>query len=252
MEEGVGFMSMHRGFLADFLSFPVHVYDKPNGYLGIVGYNSEKDELVFTSKSETRGEHAEWLKKLFVQQFDVGKIESIKQYLKDKNVSLVLEVIMVKEDPHIIEYENDKLVLLDIVKREVKYSKLDYADVVDFGNHFGLEVKKLMYTFDNWTDFYKWYRDVAEDFSIKAEGFVIEDATGFMTKIKLPYYNFWKQMRGLKDKFAKKHDHMIKHGSLYTPLHNKVFYWMKKQDAEWLKRTDIITIRKKFEHDESD
>ena len=67
-----------------------------------------------------------------------------------------------------------------------------------------------------------------------------------MTKIKLPYYNFWKQMRGLKDKIAKKHEHTVRGGSLYTSLHNKVFYWMKQQDREWLKSASIIEVRDKF------
>lgn len=235
--------------LADNLQYPVVVYDKPNGYLGTVGYNSETDSLVFTSKSEIKTEHAEWLKKLFMKQFGEYKAETIKRYLKDNNVALVFEVILVKEDPHIIEYAKDKLVLLDIVKREVIYSKLDYSEVLAFGLRFGVEVKELLHTFNNWTDFYKWYRNVTEDFSIEKEGYVIEDAVGFMTKIKLPYYNFWKQFRGIKDKFAKKQEHTVKGGSLYTPLHNQVFKWMKSQDRNYLKQTDIISIRKKFEAD---
>ncbi|MCR8994572.1 AAA family ATPase [Brevibacillus laterosporus] len=233
--------------LADNLKFPVQVYDKPNGYLGTVGYNSETDSLVFTSKSEIKTEHADWLEKLFMKQFGEYKSETIKRFLKENNASLVFEVIMFKEDPHIIEYTENRLVLLDIVKREIVYSKLDYSKVLDFGLRFGVEVKELLFTFTDWNEFYKWYRDVTEDFSIKKEGYVIEDAVGFMTKIKLPYYNFWKQFRGIKDKFAKKKEYTVKGGSLYTPLHNKVFKWMKSQDSDYLKNTDIISIRKKFE-----
>ncbi|MCY9545126.1 T4 RnlA family RNA ligase, partial [Paenibacillus alvei] len=144
------------------------------------------------------------------------------------------------------------LVLLDLVNRTVQYSKLPYSDVVRFASHYGLEYKKLMHTFENWTEFYFWYRDVTADFSIKDEGFVIEDSVGFMTKIKLPYYSFWKQFRSIKDKFAKRREHTVKGGSLYTPLHNKVFKWMKGQDGNWLKDTDIITVRKAFEKDNTD
>ncbi|MCY9757723.1 AAA family ATPase [Paenibacillus alvei] len=238
--------------LADNLVFPVQVYDKPNGYLGTVGYDSESDSLVFTSKSTNKGDHAGWLKDLFIKQVGYFGVESIKQDLKDMNVNLVFEVVKVKEDPHIIEYEEDRLVLLDLVNRTVQYSKLPYSDVVRFASHYGLEYKKLMHTFENWTEFYFWYRDVTADFSIKDEGFVIEDSVGFMTKIKLPYYSFWKQFRSIKDKFAKRREHTVKGGSLYTPLHNKVFKWMKGQDGNWLKDTDIITVRKAFEKDNTD
>ncbi len=232
--------------LADNLKFPVYAYDKPNGYLGTVGYNSEKDELVFTSKSDIHAEYATWLKELFYKTFSVEKRETIKKFIKDENVSLVFEVIKVKEDPHIIKYYNDKLVLLDIVYRDIVYKKMNYELVKNFAIMINVEFKELEHVFYNWIDFYNWYRNVIEDWSIEKEGYVIEDSNGFMTKIKLPYYNFWKQMRGLKDKIAGKHEHEVKGCSLYTPLHNQVFFWMKKQDREWLKNNDIITIRDEF------
>lgn len=236
--------------LADNLKFPVQVYDKPNGYLGVLGYNSEKDELVFASKSDTKGEHAQWFKKLFYKTFDESKIEMIKHDLKIQKLTAVFEVILVENDPHIIEYPEDKLVLLDLVDRQLNYSKRTYKEVVGFAKYYGVEYKQLVREFDNWTEFYYWYRDVTADMSIQAEGFVIEDSAGFMTKIKLPYYNFWKQFRSIKDKFARRHEHTVKGGSLYTALHNTVFKWMKEQDAQWLKDTDIISVRKKFESDQ--
>lgn len=235
--------------LADNLVFPVSIYSKPNGYLGILGYNSEKDELMFNSKSTNKGDFAYWFKELFLDKFG-DKIEEIKNYVKEENVSLIFEVIKVKEDPHIIKYEEDKLILLDIVHRDLQYSKKDYENVKHFGQILGMEVKKLEHTFYNWTDFYYWYRNVKDNYELKEEGYVIEDSAGFMTKIKLPYYNFWKQFRDIKFKFAKKHEHTIKGGSMYTTLHNKVFKWMKEQNPEWLRETDIITIREKFEMDQ--
>ena len=38
----------------------------------------------------------------------------------------------------------------------------------------------------------------------RIEGFVIEDAAGRMVKLKLPYYKFWKQMRGMAEEIAQK------------------------------------------------
>nr|MDH3164014.1 RNA ligase [Bacillus licheniformis] len=95
--------------------------------MGTVGYNSETDELVFTSKSYTssgqKDGHAKWVEELFYKTFDASQTEAMKEYVKKRNVSLVFEVVLPEKDPHIIEYESDKLVLLDIVKRQMKYEK---------------------------------------------------------------------------------------------------------------------------------
>ncbi|MEL3959500.1 RNA ligase [Caldifermentibacillus hisashii] len=232
--------------LADNLKFPVKVYEKVNGYLGTVGYNSETDQLIFTSKSEINSEHANWLKELFYDTFNENTIKLIKSYIKQENVSLVFEVILPKENPHIIEYKERKLVLLDIVYREIVFKRKDYRDLEYFAKAIGVEYKRLAYIFSNWIDFYKWYRDITNDWSIEKEGYVVEDSAGFMIKIKLPYYNFWKQMRGIKDKVARKQEHTIKGSELYTPLHNKFFAWLKTKDREYVKKSNIIQLRNDF------
>lgn len=233
-------------YLADNLKFPVYAYEKPNGYLGTVGYNSTTENLIFTSKSEVRGEHAEWLKEIFLDRFTSAEINYMERFLRENNASLVFEVIKHKEDPHIIEYNEDDIILLDIIYRDIHFKKFNYNDVVNFAMNFNLSYKQLKYRFDNWIEFYTWYREIKEKWDIIEEGFVIEDSNGFMTKLKLPYYNFWKQMRGIKDKVARNREYEIKGGSLYTPLHNRVFSWMKQQDREWLRKSSIIEVRNKF------
>ena len=54
----------------------------------------------------------------------------------------MFEVVLPEKDPHIIEYESDKLVLLDIVKRQMKYEKLLYEDVLRFAETFRVECKQ--------------------------------------------------------------------------------------------------------------
>lgn len=76
------------------------------------------------------------MEELFHKTFDASQIEDIKEYVKTRNVSLVFEVVLPEKDPHIIEYKSDKLVLLDIVKRQMKYEKLPYEDVLCFLRHF--------------------------------------------------------------------------------------------------------------------
>ncbi|WP_345807532.1 T4 RnlA family RNA ligase [Bacillus pumilus] len=100
---------MHH--LVDTLKFPVTVYDKANGYLGTVGYDSLSNQLVFTSKSFTSklsNDHAKWVEELFYKTFNQNQVKLIEEYLKVNKASLVFEVILPEKDPHIIEYKEDK------------------------------------------------------------------------------------------------------------------------------------------------
>lgn len=235
--------------LADNLKFPVKIYDKPNGYLGILGYDSETDELFFSSKSQAFGDHAIWFKNLFMQKFDYNKIEELKEILKDENVSLVFEVILNELDPHIIKYDSDKLILLDAIKNETHFEKLSYESLQTIGAMFKFEIKQLKKEVKTWVDFYKWYKNVSDITNQdEVEGYVIEDESGFMFKIKSPYYNFWKQMRGYIGTIAKGNYREIKGSKLYTPKHQQVLNFMRSIEPEKLKEMNIIEIRDEFEN----
>lgn len=136
---------MHH--LVDTMKFPVTVFDKANGYLGTVGYDSLSDQLVFTSKSFTSqlsNDHAKWVEELFFKTFDEFTVNAIKYYLKLNNVSFVFEVILPEKDPHIIEYNQDNLVLLDIVKRQMSYEKLPYSEVKATAECLSIECKNKL------------------------------------------------------------------------------------------------------------
>jgi predicted kinase len=230
--------------LADNLVFPVKAYSKANGFLGIVGYDTENDDLFISSKSETRGQFAEWFKELFYKTFDENALNWIKNFLKTQNLSMTFEVILTELDPHMIKYDSNHLVLLDLVKRDVVYSKLPYNVVWETAQLLGVDCKKEVKVFENWLDFYTWYKDVSKDFGIEEEGYVIEDASGFMTKLKLPFYNFWKQMRGVKDQIAS--GRQVNTSALYSVRHNKVYNFMNSMDKEELKTLNIIQVRDKM------
>ena len=101
--------------------FPVDVYVKYNGFLGILGYDSETDSLLINSKSETNGEYASIFKDILLEkQID---LEALKSFLRDNKCSMVFEVINPEKDPHIIKYEESEVVLLDVIDNTIEFNK---------------------------------------------------------------------------------------------------------------------------------
>lgn len=170
------------GMLQYKLKFPVTVYVKENGFLGMVSYNPETDDFFIASKSTTEGDFAGWLRDMFFK--NVKNPDKLKDYLKRKNVTLVFECVDMANDPHIIKYDTSHLFLLDVVKNQLDFEKLPYTQVVELGNEYGFEVKTRAVQLQNWHEFRDWYNDVlAEDYQFNGriiEGFVVEDSVGFM------------------------------------------------------------------------
>lgn len=212
------------------LQFPVDVYVKENGFLGIVGYNPETDDLLITSKSSPTGDFSGYFNKALHSIYGEETMNKILNYIKEHNVSFVFECCDMENDPHIIEYPKTKVVLLDIVKNQIQYEKLNYNELCSIANELGLEVKEHAYKIDTWEKFFEWYNEVtAEDYVYHGnhiEGFVIEDSVGYMTKLKLHYYNFWKHMRSVAHSVLKSGNYRYT-GSLLTPIENKFYGWCK-------------------------
>ena len=190
------------------LSFPVTGFVKENGYLGNLGYDSKNECLFCASKSTSSGPFADWFKEILDKELNVQTQERLCRYLRDAEASMVFEVIDPIRDPHMIKYEKAKLVLLDVFHRSSDGKKLPYEQLKKVGETFGLEVKKRAFEFKNFEAMEGWInrsgKDLAYQFSgAVIEGVVIEDKKGFMTKIKLPNYGFWKSMRSNKDRLAK-------------------------------------------------
>lgn len=236
------------------LTFPVTAYVKENGFLGIASYNAEDDSLFVTTKSSPDGPFAGWIKDILYNKLSEAAIERMKQYSKEKNVSFVFECVDMKNDPHIIEYPENKLYLLDIVYNDLDFKKLEYAEMTEVAKELGLECKTAGYVIDNWSDFFDWYYEVtSEDYEFsnrKIEGFVIEDATGYMVKLKLHYYNFWKFMRSISHE-AIRHGYVSpkRTSALTSALANHYYGWVRTlHDTEDIDSVpkDICTLRKMF------
>lgn len=234
------------------LQFPVTAYVKENGYLGIVSYDEYNDDLFIASKSTIDSQFAEWLKEAICNQITVENREKMKQYAKDNNVSFVFENVDMKNDPHIIEYPESKLYLLDIVYNQMDFAKYDYETMCDIAHQLGLTPKEKAFEIANWQDFYDWYYDILEeDYEYngrKIEGFVIEDSVGYMTKLKLAYYNFWKFMRAISHE-AIRNGYIKKTSALTTSIANEYYAWVRKlhdvDDIDSIPK-DICTLRRLF------
>ena len=239
------------------LQFPVTAYIKENGFLGIVSYQEYQDDLLITSKSTINSQFAQWFREMLYQQVSAENILKLKEYIKEHNVSFVFECVDMEHDPHIIAYPESRLVLLDIVRNQMHFDKYEYEEMCYVANRFGMIPKEKAFELANWQEFYDWYYEVQEeDYEYqghKIEGFVIEDSTGYMTKLKLHYYNFWKLMRSVSHETVRK-GYIRKTSVLTTPTANAYYAWIKKlreQKNENEIPKDICTLRKMFYQDKT-
>ena len=238
--------------LQDKLKFPVTAYVKENGFLGIVSYNEYEDDLLITSKSDMEGIFAQWLKEMLYRKVSGENILKMKEFIKENNVSFVFECVDMEHDPHVIKYPQSELFLLDIVQNGMEFSKLPYGEMVNVANQLGLVPKEKAFEIATWQEFYDWYYEVLkEGYEFKGriiEGFVIEDSEGYMTKLKLAYYNFWKFMRSISHEVIKT-GNTRRTSALVTPLANEYYVWVRKlsetEDKESIPE-NICTLRDMF------
>lgn len=191
------------------LAYPLQAYVKENGYLGIIGLDTAANDLFITSKSDITGDYAMWFKDLFLKKTTAETRENMIEYIKKHDVTFLFEVVDIEHDPHIIDYDESEIYLLDIVKNDLQFSKLNYYELFAIASLFSLKCKKLAYTINSWNDFLNWNEMISsQDYKYGGkyiEGFVIEDSSGFMFKKKCNYYRNWKLLRGIKDRILAGH-----------------------------------------------
>ena len=154
---------------------------------------------------------------------------------------MVFEVIDPINDPHIIKYDRQQLVLLDIIKNDFNTEKIEYSELVKLAEHFKLKVKELELKIDDFDMLQDFLNNYVE--KIDFEGFVIEDSSGYMFKVKSPFYLFWKSCRKIKDDILKGKN--IDYRKL-TKEQAEVAKFMEKNPVNLIGRS-IIQVRKEFE-----
>lgn len=184
---------------------PYQLYEKENGFLGILGYDNTANSLIYASKADIGGDYSTYFKNIVQSQFNTGELEFMKIFANKHNVNFLFEVNDPENDPHIIEYNKKEVVLIGVVKREFKFSQLTYEKMKEFSESFtNMPIKKKFVNFDNLDSFEKFHNAVSKESALttkrKVEGYVIQDANCNMIKVKLPYYSFWKTMREMSHK----------------------------------------------------
>lgn len=245
--------------LRDKFVFPVKAYLKENGFLAVISYNKDIDDLFIASKSTNKGDYAKYIHNQLYENNN-KLYDTILDWLRrhrDENVSLVFECIDVKHDPHIIKYDKSKLVLLEVVKNQLDFEAYDYEKAKAIANEIGCPVKKLIYELKDWDAFRNLYNEIQdEDYQYNGEyieGFVFEDATGFMTKGKTGYYHLWKKLRGVADQTLRC-GHINKTGMLTSSVENLFYGFCRelynndynRETKSYPYKTDIISLRDRF------
>ena len=245
--------------LRERLVFPVQAYVKENGFLGIVSYDYNKDDLFIASKSTNKGDYVEYFKKLLepYREKILGMFKANHRNPGATECSLVFECVDAEHDPHIIKYNQNRIVLLDVIANTIEYSAGNYPAVLDIAHLIGCPVKEKAYELKDWDAFRDLYNHTQdEEYQYNGryiEGFVFTDASGFMTKCKTGYYNLWKKLRGVADQTLRC-GYITKTGMLTSSLENTFYGFLKKLYANdydkdsksYPYKTDIISLRDKF------
>ncbi|WP_334083527.1 RNA ligase, partial [Helicobacter typhlonius] len=213
--------------LKEKLTYPLNVFVKENGFLGIVSAKNANDslklesKLFITSKSDPTSPFAHIMRNLIAEslrktaQDSIQEVESeLYEELKTRNLSLIFEVIHPQNDPHIIAYEKPQVILLDAIYNTPDYAKLPFAELCALGNKFGFICKEHKITLHCWEEVSEFLHceNALESNSLFAqgkrkngfiEGYVLEDSAGFMFKYKGAYYRAWKDLREIVEQCAR-------------------------------------------------
>ena len=176
------------------LKFPCNAYEKYNGFLALLSYDAKNDDIMVCSKTSTSSYHVDIIKSA-IKTLDLN-IPLIKKYCKDTDSTLVFECCDSIKDPHIIKYDKPHMYLLDIIRNQFNTVRTtDYDLLKETARVLGVECKEQVATFNSFDEILEYMKNTIETLDYDKEGIVIEDASGFMVKLKSTYYRMWKFLR---------------------------------------------------------
>lgn len=192
-----------KDVLTKTLKFPVSVSVKENGYLGILSVVD--NQPVFASKSTDSGEYAERFERIFKETISKNDFNILISILKKYNASAIFEVISPNEDPHIIRYNEEHVVLLDIIQNKLNLDS-DYNEISSELKEWLKEKTSFIMPHEIIIDNSERLWGYIQTHSVNdndIEGVVVTDSKGFKFKVKYNYYLMVKSLRKVLEIFRK-------------------------------------------------
>ena len=189
---------VNLGYLHKYATYPIRVFKKYNGFLGLASVID--GDVVLTSKSVTSGKYKDIFQSIW-DKVESGVKELLKQTMIENNCTAVFEVVSPEYDPHIIKYDKEHLYLLDFIENKLDIDThnidLEFSEnlmkKVEFSSTI-LTKKELITKLENYNELYNFLDEKAKSLE-EFEGYVLCDNSGLMFKFKLPYYMLWKGRR---------------------------------------------------------
>ncbi|WP_405351072.1 RNA ligase [Fusobacterium animalis] len=189
---------VNLGYLHKYATYPIRVFKKYNGFLGLASVID--GNIVLASKSVTSGKYKDIFQSIWDKVEDSVK-ELLKQIMIENNCTAVFEVVSPEYDPHIIKYDKEHLYLLDFIENKLDIDThnidLEFSEnlmkKVEFSSTI-LTKKELVTKLENYDELYNFLDEKAKSLE-EFEGYVLCDNSGLMFKFKLPYYMLWKERR---------------------------------------------------------
>jgi len=195
---------VNLGYLNKYATYPIRVFKKYNGFLGLASVVN--NEVVLTSKSVTSGKYKDIFQNIW-DKVESGVKELLKQTMIENNCTAVFEVVSPEYDPHIIKYDKEHLYLLDFIENKLDLDThnidLEFSENlmkrVEFSSDL-LTKKEELTRLENYDELYNFLHEKTMSLE-EFEGYVLCDNSGFMFKFKLPYYILWKTRRAWLERY---------------------------------------------------
>ena len=189
---------VNLGYLHKYATYPIRVFKKYNGFLGLASVID--GNIVLASKSVTSGKYKDIFQSIWDKVEDSVK-ELLKQTMIENNCTVVFEVVSPEYDPHIIKYDKEHLYLLDFIENKLDLDThnidLEFSEnlmkKVEFSSNL-LTKKEELTRLENYDELYNFLHEKTMSLE-EFEGYVLCDNSGLMFKFKLPYYMLWKGRR---------------------------------------------------------
>ena len=189
---------VNLGYLNKYATYPIRVFKKYNGFLGLASVVN--NEVVLTSKSVTSGKYKDIFQNIWNKVEDEVR-ELLKKTMIENNCTAVFEVVSPEYDPHIIKYDKEHLYLLDFIENKLDLDThnidLEFSEKlmkkVEFSSNL-LTKKEELTRLENYDELYNFLHEKTMSLE-EFEGYVLCDNSGLMFKFKLPYYMLWKGRR---------------------------------------------------------